>query len=280
MHETVSSPIPANTPKVPDNQTIRQEKSDLPRARFFEENNNEMSINSRSLESQKITNGLPIEVYPFDWVKNNEEGKAKFNFMSQHDLKCDLVLRSSPPESVDLSTIFIMVLLVAQGGTMEDKKAFAQKAERVECVRLEDMSAQNKSRTMTLQRLFSHISQLNEYFTNLKCLKTNGFGYFKDWLMPSSIESLELDCRMDAFKPYCISICNIESLKSITISDLTTEDSFEIKNLPNLESLTIIKLSGASCSLEINQFPNLKNVNVNGLGVIFDRDVDTTVVIA
>ncbi len=284
MYETVfTSALDSaqpHTSKEPGNQVIEQGTGGWGRVAFAVENSNGTSINARLLEPKKMGYELPIKIYPFDWEKNNEEGKAKFNFMSQHDLKCELVLRGTSPESIDLSSIFIMVLLVAQNGTIEDKEAFAKKAEKVECIRLENILNQSESRMLTLRRVFSHINHLKEYFINLKCLTTDGFADFKDWSIPSSIESFEFNrCIEGSFGPCCIRVCEMESLKSITIEDLVAEDTLEIQNLPNLKFITIKKLLSGSRTIDLNQFPNLEGIDVNGCNIIFDRDIATTVTI-
>lgn len=106
------------------------------------------------------------------------------------------------------------------------------------------------------------LSKINsEVFNNLKkiyIMQSN----LMDLPIPKSIEKIECLWANEVY------ICGLY-LKAI-IFDCVTDNSFQIKNLPNLESL-IIRMLSINIIMKIAEVPNLKEIEVNGERILVDQ---------
>lgn len=120
-----------------------------------------------------------------------------------------------------------------------------------------------------LNQMLQTISANPSLFPNLTHLSFAEFCDLSHLPVPKSIEFFE-----STLVAKDINICN-KSLKSIKLDYLSQNATFLMENLPELESLTIDKLT-RDITIDFKIFPKLKYININNKEIVFHNSGTNT----
>lgn len=190
---------------------------------------------------------------------------GKWNFIWGNNFKCILIL--------DTLTIQLFYELLI---SKEKEKAitdFFQKSKTIESLEISAFS--NNDQITTFKKILTKINEYPSLFPNLKNLITNQFSNFTNCSIPDSIESFksingnQINVGAQYNANTNVDIRNLKNLKSITLGLVLERNTFNLENLPSLESVKINCLysnpRNRNLTIRLKEHPNLVSVVVNGI---------------
>lgn len=202
-----------------------------------------------------------VSIYSSNLIKSDEVSSHMSEFVAKHDFKRILFLYDE--DSLDSFYNFI---------TFNNKESdeFQKKIQVIECIQVVNLTSTEKA---IFKKIMKTINDHQKAFINLKRLEVDEFFTLFDGSIPSSVEVFKSEGRN-----FDVNICNHENLKSITLICVPGDNTFILKQLPKLESLTIESLFG-SITINLNECPSLVSINIADRPFHFDRSVSNTIVV-